>query len=156
MFTLKKNYFLVLASIAILTAAGFATGQGTVREIDVTKADVCSEKYRDDTDFGFEHRRFQQTEKVTYYRYRNILEKCPNSQGRYDIENKSRALEEEMGERSFLIAMYYFRLFLETGRGGNGAKSRLKEIVVKMPTYSRVSEATVWLAEIERLLAGQP
>lgn len=64
-------------------------------------------------------------------------------------------MEEERAEHLFMIAMYYRERQMQTGSGGLGARSRLQQIVDKMPRYSRISEVKIWLEEIKSMLPAE-
>lgn len=136
-----------------MVAAGCVQGQDASSEADQERVDVCSTKYLADADYYFKE---QRTAKQAQTRYKEILEKCPNAPFRDEIEAKILRVDEEWAEGSLRIAMFYYEVFLRTGTAGLGAKSRLKEIVEKMPHYSRISEVKMWLEDISRRLPAEP
>jgi hypothetical protein len=149
-----KHYFAV--SFFLIIVAGFSkvlAQEATPRE---TPSDICNEAHIRELDLRFEKRKISGSESSPWRRYKEILEKCPDSQFYNLIVEKVRILDEEYAEHDFYIAQYYFDMSLKPGGMGlNGARSRLREIVEHFPQYSRITEVRALLDVVTRLRADR-
>jgi outer membrane protein assembly factor BamD (BamD/ComL family) len=144
----------VIALFLVVGTIGRVFAQKPIPDDNSPLPDVCGSKYLKDADRHYNQRLiWQESVKIAQNRYKTILEKCPDTLFRYEMEAKVLGLDEELADHSFQIARYYMEEYWQTGRGGLGAKSRLKEIVEKMPHYSRITEVKVWLEEISRSIS---
>lgn len=76
-----------------------------------------------------------------------ILAVCPNAKLNPVFQSEIETLGEKKADRLIYIAKYYLGPNFSNGRGIRGARSRLKQIMEGVPTYSKMDEVLYLLGE---------
>ena len=79
---------------------------------------------------------------------REVLRFCGDAPIRYQVEEQLKLVQEELAESNLNIALFYLKRF-DNGKGGKlGAFGRLKNILERYPTYSRLDQVLTLLGEL--------
>ena len=77
-----------------------------------------------------------------------VLRCCDDAPIRYQVEEQLKLVHEELGDSNLNIALFYLKRFHD-GKGGKlGAFWRLKKILERYPTYSRLDHVLTLLGEL--------
>lgn len=77
-----------------------------------------------------------------------VLRFCGDAPIRYQVEEQLKLVHEELSESNLNIALFYLKRFHD-GKGGKlGAFWRLKNILERYPTYSRLDQVLTLLGEL--------
>jgi outer membrane protein assembly factor BamD (BamD/ComL family) len=110
-------------------------------------ASQCTPQLFASAEFAFTNRIWRGTGKIAEKNLKKIIEVCPSVEIDPNIGAELKIVREENAEHNLFIARYYYEEFQKGGHGLKGSQSRLKQIEIEYPEFSKIDEALFLLGK---------
>ena len=114
------------------------------------KSTACSQELFEKAVDSYNRRRYN-SESRAEQDLKEVIANCAETVWYYQAEEYLKIVQEELAERNFLIARYYWEKF-QAGKSTSlgGVLSRLKKIIEDYPNYSQIILVKQLLDEVKR------
>jgi len=141
-----------LALLWLLVAAPvtlFAQESSTKLRLAQSNDSACDQRLFERAERSFEMRgRGSELLGKAERELREVLQLCGDAPVRYQVEEQLKLVHEELAESNLNIALFYLKRSHE-GQGGKlGALGRLKNVLERYPTYSKLDQVLALLGEL--------
>lgn len=110
-------------------------------------ASQCTPELFARAEFAFTNRLIRGDGRLAEKNLKTIIDVCPSVDIDPKIGSELSIVIEENAEHIFFLAKYYFDQFQKGGRGLKGSQSRLRQIKIEYPEFSKMDEALFLLGK---------